>query len=71
VKTEKPLLTKIDIEHVWAKKHKHWNYVIFWVSQNSIFFAQMGGNIVEEGAKSIFGPTCTTCCQIWGGSIMI
>jgi hypothetical protein len=48
-----------------------WNYVIFWVSQNSIFFAQMGGNIVEEGAKSIFGPTCTTCCQIWGGSIMI
>jgi hypothetical protein len=23
VKTEKPLLTKIDIEHVWAKKHKH------------------------------------------------
>jgi hypothetical protein len=26
----------------------------FWTSQNSIFLAQMGGNIVEEGIENVF-----------------
>ena len=61
---------------MWAKKHKHaildgLELYHFLGESKFNLFTQMDGNIVGEGAKSIFEPACAAYCQIWRGSIMI
>jgi hypothetical protein len=68
MKTKKPLMTK-SIEHVGICGQSSegtqpgWIGVMsfFQTSQNSIFLAQMGNNVVGEGAKSIFW---TSICNL-------